>query len=84
MLRLAKYAKFRVREVRRRSVRNTLRESLCTEFHCRGNRAEIGAGCDEPSLIARMNEHFSDSGAAIEREVRAFIAKLRTQGLLEE
>jgi hypothetical protein len=46
--------------------------------------AGLDAGCDEHGLVARMNEHFSDSSAAIELEVLAFIAKLRTQGLLEE
>lgn len=45
---------------------------------------EIGTGCDEQGLIERMKAHFGDSGDAIEREVRTFIASLRQQGLIED
>jgi len=45
---------------------------------------EIGSGCDECSLIGRLSERFRDVGGTIEREVRAFTALLRQQGLLEE
>lgn len=45
---------------------------------------EIGTGCDEPAVIARMQEQFADSCEAIEPEVRAFLANLRAQGLLED
>lgn len=45
---------------------------------------EIGTGCDESGLIARISERFRGAHGAIEREVRAFTAHLRQQGLLEE
>ena len=44
----------------------------------------IGTGCEESHLIVRMHELFSDSGEAIETEVVAFLANLRTQGLIED
>ena len=45
---------------------------------------EMGNGCDEADLIARLKERFSDSGGSLERESLDFIASLRNQGLLEE
>ncbi len=45
---------------------------------------EIGAGCDESGLIARLSERFRDANGSIAREVRSFIANLRKLGLLEE
>jgi hypothetical protein len=45
---------------------------------------ELGACCDEPSLVRRMNDRFRDSGDSIEREVLAFTANLRAHGLIEE
>jgi len=45
--------------------------------------SEIGSGCDESGLIGRISARFRDAGGSIEREVRAFTANLRQQGLLE-
>lgn len=45
--------------------------------------SEIGTGCDESGLIGRISERFRDAGGSIEREVRAFTAKLQEHGLLE-
>lgn len=45
---------------------------------------EIGTGCGEADLIARMKANFNDSGGDLEREAAAFIANLRKQGLLED
>jgi hypothetical protein len=45
---------------------------------------EIGTGCDETDLIARLKERFNDSSGTLERESREFIASLRKQGLLED
>lgn len=44
---------------------------------------EIAVGGDERAIAARLCERFDDRGGAIEREVLAFIADLRTRGLLE-
>ena len=44
---------------------------------------EIAAGGDEHAIAARLAERFDDRGGAIEREVQAFLADLRTRGLLE-
>jgi hypothetical protein len=45
---------------------------------------EIGTGCDEAGLIARMKASFDDAGGTLEQEAAAFIANLRKQGLLED
>jgi len=45
---------------------------------------EIGGGCDEADLIARLKARFSDLDGKLERESREFISSLRNQGLLEE
>jgi Coenzyme PQQ synthesis protein D (PqqD) len=45
---------------------------------------EIGTGCDEATLIARLQARFNDSDAILERESREFIANLRKLGLLED
>ena len=45
---------------------------------------EIEAGSAERDIPGRLKERFRDSSGAIEREAAAFIAELRTKGLLEE
>ena len=45
---------------------------------------EIGTGCTEGELAARLADRYSDPGGGLEAEVRAFIARLRGQGLLED
>ena len=45
---------------------------------------EIEAGSAEPDMPGRLKERFRDSSGVIEREAAAFIAELRTKGLLEE
>jgi hypothetical protein len=44
----------------------------------------IGAGCDEQGLIERLQQQFADSAGALTAEVRAFVADLRRQGLVED
>lgn len=45
---------------------------------------QISAGCAESELAARLGEIFSDKSGSLEGEVRAFVARLREQGLLED
>jgi len=45
---------------------------------------EIGAGCDQAALVARLKERFSDRGETLERESLAFTANLKERGLLED
>lgn len=45
---------------------------------------EISAGATEADLADRVKAHFDGDGAAIEREVAAFLADLRAKGLVEE
>ncbi len=44
----------------------------------------ISNGCDEADLIAGLHQQFADSAGGLEGEVRAFVADLRKQGLLED
>jgi hypothetical protein len=81
---LARYAKFRVEKFGGVLFETRSEKVFALNFTAAAIVAGLGAGCDERGLVARMSERFSDSGAAIELEVRAFIAKLREQGLLEE
>jgi hypothetical protein len=83
-MKLAKYAKFR-----QEKFGGVLFETRSEKVYALNPTAaaivrEIGAGCDEPSLVGRMNGRFSDSGGSIEREVLAFTANLRKHGLIEE
>jgi hypothetical protein len=83
-MKLAKYAKFRAEK-----FGGVLFETRSEKVFALNSTAaavvrEIGTGCDESHLIVRMQELFSDSGEAIEREVIAFLANLRKQGLLED
>jgi len=43
----------------------------------------IGAGCDQATLIAQLQQQFADS-TSLEADVRAFVADLRNRGLLED
>jgi hypothetical protein len=83
-MKLAKYAKFRGEKFG--GVLFETRSERVFALNPTGAAIvrEIGTGCDEPHLIQRMQELFSDSGAAIEREVVAFLASLRKRGLIED
>jgi len=45
---------------------------------------EIEAACAEADIAARLKERFESDDGAIEREVSAFIAELRSKGLAED
>jgi hypothetical protein len=45
---------------------------------------EINANCPEGEIAARLGTLYSDAGGKLEAEIRAFIARLREQGLLED
>ncbi len=83
-MKLAKYAKFR-----QEKFGGVLFETRSEKVYALNPTAaavvkEIGEGCDERSLVARMMDRFSDSGSLMEREVLEFAASLRDHGLLEE
>jgi hypothetical protein len=83
-MKLAKYAKFRPEK-----FGGVLFETRSEKVYALNPTAaaivrELGACCDEPSLVRRMNDKFRDSGDSIEREVLAFTANLRAHGLIEE
>ena len=83
-MKLAKYAKFR-----QEKFGGVLFETRSEKVYALNPTAaavvsEIGAGCDERSLVARMMDRFSESGGFMEREVLEFAASLRDHGLLEE
>jgi Coenzyme PQQ synthesis protein D (PqqD) len=83
-MKLAKYAKFR-----QEKFGGVLFETRSEKVYALNPTAaavvsEIGTGCDERSLVARMMDRFSDSGGIMECEVLAFAASLRDHGLLEE
>jgi hypothetical protein len=83
-MKLAKYAKFR-----QEKFGGVLFETRSEKVYALNPTAaaivrELGAGCDEPGLVRRMNDRFRDSGDSIEHEVLAFTANLRTRGLIEE
>ena len=44
---------------------------------------EISAGCAPEEIAPRLLQRFEGPAAAIEREVKAFIAELRDKGLVE-
>ena len=83
-LKLARYAKFRVEKFGGVVFETRSEKVFSLNSTAAAIVAGLGAGCDEQGLVARMSERFNDSSAAIELEVRAFVAKLREQGLLEE
>jgi len=83
-LKLARYAKFRVEKFGGVLFETRSEKVFALNSTAAAIVAGLAAGCDEHGLVARMNERFSDSGAAVELEVLAFIANLRKQGLLEE
>jgi hypothetical protein len=83
-MKLAKYAKFR-----QEKFGGVLFETRSERVYALNPTAaavvsEIGAGCDERGLVARMMDRFSNSGGFLEREVLEFTARLRDHGLLEE
>ena len=83
-MKLAKYAKFRPEK-----FGGVLFETRSEKVYALNPTAaaivrELGACCEEPSLVRRMNDRFRDSGDSIEREVLAFTANLRAHGLIEE
>jgi hypothetical protein len=81
---LAKHAKFRIEKFGGVLFETRSEKVFALNLTAAAIVAGIGAGCDEPGLVARMKERFGDSSAAIEREVLAFMANLRKHGLLEE
>jgi hypothetical protein len=83
-MKLAKYAKFRAEKFGGVLFETRSEKVFALNPTAAAIVREIGTGCDEPHLIVRMQELFSDSGEAIEKEVIAFLANLRTQGLLED
>jgi hypothetical protein len=83
-MKLAKYAKFRAEKFGGVLFETRSEKVFALNPTAAAIVREIGTGCDEPGLIVRMQELFSDSGEAIGREVIAFIANLRKQGLLED
>ena len=81
--RLVKYAKFR-----QEKFGGVLFDTRSEKVYALNPTAaaivrEIGTGCDESGLIGRISQRFRGTHGAIEREVRAFTANLRQQGLLE-
>jgi hypothetical protein len=83
-MKLAKYAKFREEKFGGVLFETRSEKVFALSPTAAAIVREIGTGCDEPDLIERMRDRFSDSGGAIEREVIAFVANLRKQGLLED
>jgi len=83
-LKLVRYAKFRVEKFGGVLFETRSEKVFALNSTAAAIVAGLGTGCDEHGLVARMNERFSDSSAAVELEVLAFVAKLREQGLLEE
>jgi hypothetical protein len=83
-MKLAKYAKFRAEKFGGVLFETRSEKVFALSTTAAAIVREIGPGCDEPDLIERMKDRFSDSGGAIEREVIAFVANLRKQGLLED
>jgi coenzyme PQQ synthesis protein D (PqqD) len=83
-MKLAKYAKFRQEKFG--GVLFETRSEKVYALNATGAAIvrEIGAGCDVLALVDRMNDRFRDSAGSIEREVLAFTANLRQQGLIEE
>jgi hypothetical protein len=45
---------------------------------------EINGGCDEAEIVVRLKDRFEAGEDIIEREARAFIADLRTRGLVQD
>jgi PqqD family protein of HPr-rel-A system len=45
---------------------------------------EIQSGGSEDEIAARLKARYDDAGGALEREVRALIADLRSKGLVED
>jgi hypothetical protein len=83
-MKLARYAKFR-----QEKFGGVLFETRSEKVYALNPTAaalvrEIGTGCEEGELVARMKERFSDSSGSLEQEVSVFAADLRAHGLLEE
>ena len=83
-MKIAKYAKYR-----QEKFGGVLFETRSEKVYALNPTAaaivrEIGAGCDEVSLVRRMNQRFQGCADSIEREVLTFTANLRKQGLIEE
>ena len=82
-MRLAKYVKYREEK-----FGGVLFETRSEKvFTLNGTAAavigEIQAGRDEPEILSRLKDRFNDADGAIEREAVAFIADLRSKGLVE-
>ena len=82
-MRLAKYVKYR--EEKFGGVLFETRSEKVFTLNATGAAVvgEIQAGRDEPEILARLKAQFQDADGAIEREAAAFIADLRSKGLVE-
>jgi hypothetical protein len=83
-MKLVKYAKFRAEKFGGVLFETRTEKVFALNATAAAIVREIGTGCDEPDLVGRMNDRFSDSSGSIEHEVLAFTLDLRQRGLLEE
>ena len=83
-MRLSKHAKFRAEKFGGVLFETRSEKVFALNPTAAAIVREIGDACDEPALIERMRQRFEGSGGAIEREVGAFLAQLRTLELLED
>ena len=83
-MRLSKYVKFR--EEKFGGVLFETRSEKVFTLNAVGAAVvrEINAGCDEPEIVTRLQQHFAGDGARIEQEARTFIAELRGKGLVQD
>jgi len=83
-MRLSKYVKFREEKFgavlfETRSEKVFTLNSVATAVV-----REINGGCDEGEIVVRLKDRFEADEDTIEREARAFIADLRTRGLVQD
>jgi hypothetical protein len=45
---------------------------------------ELDAGCNEKAIVEKLHTRFRNGNVAIERDAIAFIAELRSKGLIED
>ena len=82
-MRLAKYVKYREEKFGGVLFETRSEKVFTLNATAAAVIGEIAAGRDEPEILARLKERFGDADGAIEREAAAFIADLRSKGLLE-
>ena len=83
-MRLAKYVKFREEKFGGVLFETRSEKVFTLNATAAAVIGEIQAGRAEDDILARLKERFRDTDGAIEREAAAFIADLRSKGLLEE